>query len=204
MTQEQDQLREWFLENAVVTDIKKGYIVVAELNIVLDTELLGLITNAWIQLFQNLEIDAIVGLPDAAGRLVSPLALALNIPTILPAKKHSYPKGWEGLGEVVEYEAESFTGPTQEVMSAFIGGVIAGMRVLVIDDVVATGEVGASAILALQQAGVIVVGLGVIFDKVWQGGVEKIEHETGVPVSSLVSVDEITPEGKIKLRDGKQ
>lgn len=201
MISEHIMLLDWFKQNAVVTDIKKGYIVVSKLNIVLDTEMLKLITAAWAVCFADLKVDAIVGLPDAAGRLISPLAIALQIPIILPAKKRSYPKGWEGLGNVVEYAADSFTGPTQEVTKAFIGGIQKDMRVLVIDDVAATGAVGTAAIHAMQNAGVNIVGMGVIFDKAWQGGVERIVENTGVNVCSLITVEQIYLNGEIKLRE---
>jgi adenine/guanine phosphoribosyltransferase-like PRPP-binding protein len=193
-------LRKWFVENAQVLNREQGYILVPPLNITLSTALLRKITAGWAHCLEGQQFDAVVGLPDAGARLVSALAMIMDIPVILPAKKRACPTSWSKVGQVVRYEAKTFTGPGQEIIQAFIGGIVAGMRILVIDDVSATGEVGVAAIAALQAAGTQVGAMGVIFDKSWQNGVARIERETGVPVFSLITVDSIDENNRVVLR----
>ncbi len=96
------------------------------------------------------------------------------------------------------FSNESFTTGQKNVISHF-GFVEPGMRILVIDDVVAHGSTAIAGIQALQAAGAKVVGLAVLFDKVWQNGTQRIKSETGVDVFSLIRVKEVTPEGKLIL-----
>lgn len=199
MSLTEKKLNKWFLQNAKVTDLKKGYVVVSPLNIDIHTDLLEIIITCWAKQFSKIHIDSIVGIPDAGARYATPLALKLKAKRTLPAKKRSYPIGWEKLGKVVQYEARSFTGFTEEVTTSFIGGVRKGEKVLLVDDVTARGDVGVAAIKALQKAGVIVVGLAIVFDKIEQGGVERIEKETGVKVFSLIRIQHIAEDGSIIL-----
>ncbi|HEX7018106.1 MAG TPA: phosphoribosyltransferase family protein, partial [Patescibacteria group bacterium] len=99
---------------------------------------------------------------------------------------------------VVSFSNASFTMNSEEVRS-HIGFVEAGMKVLLVDDVIAHGTTAVTAINALQAAGIEVVGLAVLFDKAWQGGRERIKKETGIEPFSLISIQEITPEGEIRL-----
>jgi adenine/guanine phosphoribosyltransferase-like PRPP-binding protein len=97
---------------------------------------------------------------------------------------------------VISYTNASFT-MAQDGVKSHLGFVKKGMKVLLVDDVVAYGETATAAINALQAAGVEVVGLAVLFDKQWQGGVERITSTTGVPVHSLISIEKILPDGTI-------
>jgi adenine/guanine phosphoribosyltransferase-like PRPP-binding protein len=72
--------------------------------------------------------------------------------------------------------------------------------VLLLDDVVAHGDTAIAAIDALHSAGVEVVGLAVLFDKLWQGGVEAIKKKTDVDTYSLIRIKEITSSGSVVLQ----
>jgi adenine/guanine phosphoribosyltransferase-like PRPP-binding protein len=190
-------LKQKFLESAFVKDAKKGYIVVKSFNLAIDPDVLEFASRCWAEHFHHdTHIDAIVGLPDAGARLVSVLGEMLRVGSILPSKRTLVvPGAWE---DVVSYRNQSFTTNQDEVQS-HIGFMKAGMRVLLVDDVVAHGNTAIAAIKALQAAGVEVIGLAVLFDKAWQGGVERIESETGVKVFSLINIKKITPKGKVVL-----
>lgn len=187
-----------FLESAYVKDAQKGYVVVKEFNLSIDPDILELASSCWAQQYHHdTHIDAIVGLPDAGSRLVSILAGMLRVKTILPSKRSStVPGAWQ---DVVSFTNNSFTMDTQDIRS-HIGFVKPGMRVLLIDDVVAHGTTAIAAISALQMAGIEVIGLAVLFDKTWQHGVERVAQETGVEVFSLIRIDEITPKGEVVLK----
>lgn len=187
-------LREFFLKSAFVKDAKSGYIVAKPFNLCIDADILEIASRCWAHHYRKENIDAIVGLPDAGARLVSLLSNMLGIPTILPAKRSAIvPGGWE---DVVSYENDSFT-TGQKGVKSHIGFVQKGKRVLVIDDVVAHGDTAVAGLKALQDAGVEVVGMGVLFDKAWQGGLEHVEKETGIKVFSLIRLQTISPEGTI-------
>ena len=192
-----DFLKQKFLKAAFVKDAHKGYVVVKEFNITIDPDVLEFASRCWAEkYYPDKNIDAVVGLPDAGSRLVSILAQKLQVNSILPSKRSpQVPGAWE---DVVSYTNSSFTMDKTEVVS-HIGFIKNGMRVLVVDDVVAHGHTAIAAIQALQKAGATVVGLAVLFDKVWQQGIETIQKETGVETFSLVRIQKIDEQGKIYL-----
>ncbi len=190
-------LKQKFLSTAFVKDAAKGYVVVKEFNLSIDPDILQFASRCWAEHYhQDTHIDAIVGLPDAGARLVSVLGEMLRVKHILPSKRTLViPGAWEN---VVSFTNKSFT-TNQEEIKSHIGFVKPGMRVLLVDDVVAHGTTAVAAIKALQQAGVEVVGLAVLFDKTWQGGIEVIKKETGIEAYSLISITTITPDGQFEL-----
>jgi len=191
-------LRQRFLESAFVKNARKGYVVVEAFNLNIDPDILEMASSCWAQKYHHqTDIDAIVGLPDAGARLVSILGSRLRVKAILPSKRTTVvPGAWK---DVVSFSNDSFTTDSQDVQS-HIGFVKAGMRVLVVDDVVAHGTTAVAAIKALQKAGVEVIGLAVLFDKTWQGGVERIRQETGVETFSLINIQEISQKGELTVK----
>ncbi len=190
-------LKEKFLNSAYVKDAQKGYIVVKEFNLSIDPDILSFASKCWAEKYAELQpLDAIVGLPDAGSRLVSVLAEMLHVKSILPSKRTTtIPGAWE---DVVSYSNASFTMGQDEVQS-HIGFIKPSTSVLLVDDVVAHGDTAVAAIKALQKAEVHVAGFAVLFDKVWQKGIERIKAETGVEVYSLIRIQEIRADGQIIL-----
>ncbi len=191
-------LRQKFLDCAFVKDVAQGYVVVKEFNLSIDLDVLEFASRCWAEQYHHdTHIDAIVGLPDAGARLVSVLGEMLRVKTILPSKRTAIiPGAWE---DVISYSSKSFT-TGQDDIKSHIGFIKSGMRVLLVDDVVAHGDTAAAAIKALQQAGVEVIGLAVLFDKVWQKGVELIKQETGIETCSLIRIESISTDGKLILK----
>lgn len=192
-----DFLKQKFLQSAYVKDAAKGYVVVKSFNLAIDPDVLEFASRCWAEHYHHdTSIDAIVGLPDAGARLVSVLGEMLRVGVILPSKRSSViPGAWE---DVVSYANKSFTMDQQEIKS-HIGFVKSGMRVLLVDDVIAHGNTAVAAIKSLQDRGVDVVGLAVLFDKSWQNGLTRIAAETQVKPFSLIHINEITPDGEIVL-----
>lgn len=192
-----DFLKQKFLQTAFVKDAKSGYVVVKEFNLTIDLDVLEFASRCWAEHYHHIkDIDAIVGLPDAGSRLVSVVGEMLRVQHILPSKRSEIvPGAWEN---VVSFSNKSFTMHLEGVRS-HIGFVEKGTKVLLIDDVIAYGNTAITAIKALQKAEAEVVGLAVLFDKTWQGGVKKIEQETGIKPFSLISIQKITGKGEIRL-----
>lgn len=190
-------LQQQFLKGAYVKDAAQGYVVAKEFNLTIDPQLLTIASQCWAEQFRNTHnIDAIVGLPDAGARLVPVVGSMLHIPHILPSKRAAVvPGAWEN---VVSFSNASFT-TGQQGVSSHIGFVEPGMRVLVLDDVIAHGNTAIAAIQALKAAGAEVAGMQVLFEKVWQGGSKKIAQETGITPFSLIRIEEIQPDGSIIL-----
>jgi adenine phosphoribosyltransferase len=64
--------------------------------------------------------------------------------------------------------------------------VFEGERVLLVDDVIATGGTAAAAIALLRNVGAEVVAFSVFIELVFLGGAEKID---GVPIHALLRYD---------------
>jgi adenine/guanine phosphoribosyltransferase-like PRPP-binding protein len=105
-------------------------------------------------------------------------------------KDQFIPSTWK---DVYRQELKSFTTSSDRV-TVFSGinlsFVKKGDRVLLLDDVCATGETGYHIIEGLRKRGVTVVGYAVLFDKIFQGGLEYIQT-LGIKTYSCIRVEKI-------------
>lgn len=100
----------------------------------------------------------------------------------------------QNLGEITKmtarvgtiFTAHSYSRNTD--VSYYLPQVPSGKRVLVIDDVSAQGSISVALVHELQKMGAEVVGLGVYFNKDWQGGLKRFTAETGVPSFSVIRI----------------
>jgi adenine phosphoribosyltransferase len=81
-----------------------------------------------------------------------------------------------------EYELEY----GNDALEVHVDAVVAGEKVLLVDDVIATGGTAAAAIRLLRGIGADVVGLSVFIELVFLGG---SEHLDGVPLHALLRYD---------------
>ncbi len=65
---------------------------------------------------------------------------------------------------------------------------LAGKTALVIDDVLAEGGISQDVLRQILSLGVDVKGFGVYFTKLWEGGVEKIVNEFGIPIVAAIAI----------------
>jgi orotate phosphoribosyltransferase len=68
-----------------------------------------------------------------------------------------------------------------------------GDRCLVVEDVVTTGGSTIAALEALQEAGMAVVGVTAVLDRLAGGG-ERIARAAGAPYAPLTTIDDVFPE----------
>jgi adenine phosphoribosyltransferase len=85
---------------------------------------------------------------------------------------------------IEEYELEYGV----DAIEIHVDAVNEGDRILLVDDLIATGGTAEASIKLLQRAGATVVGAAFVIDLPDLGGAKRIEA-LGVPVSSLVSYE---------------
>jgi adenine phosphoribosyltransferase len=133
-----------------------------------------------IQLFQeqNIEYDRIVGLDARGFPMAGALSAMTGKPFAMARKKGKLP------GETIftEYELEYGT----DELHLQSDSVLEGDRVLVIDDVIATGGTLEAATSLIERMNGEVVGILSIMDLTFLGGSEKLKAK-GYPVFSILS-----------------
>jgi len=193
-------LRKEFLAEAKVIDPDRGYISVSAFNLRMKPSVLKAAASVIAQEFSGEKIDIVHGIPHSGNYLATAVALELGGQVRLHAsrKDQNIPTSWK---DVYREEVRSFTtssGGATVFSGINLSFVQKGDRVLLLDDVCATGETGHHIVSGLQQRGVTVVGYAVLFDKVFQGGLDYVAT-TGVKVFSCVRVAAIGKHDSITL-----
>ncbi|MDY5584983.1 MAG: adenine phosphoribosyltransferase [Arcanobacterium sp.] len=123
------------------------------------------------------KVDAVAGLESRGFILAAPLAVELGIGMLTVRKAGRLPGPTVGVDYDLEY------GSARMELQPFT--VEDGMRVLVIDDVLATGGTAAAAFDLIKQAGGNPVGLCVLLELLDLGGREALGVD--VPVESVLA-----------------
>ena len=119
--------------------------------------------------------DIIAGVESRGFLFATPLALRMNLPMIMIRKADKLP------GEVVSYQYDLEYGTdTIQIQSDAIS---AGQRVVIIDDLLATGGTLSASVKLCHQVGGEVVGCGVVINLEFLSGGENLT----VPYISLVN-----------------
>lgn len=193
-------LRQVFLKEAHVLDIRRGYISVSPFNLRMRPDVLKTAASLIAHHYRQSRINVVHGIPHGGNYLATAVALEMGNSVRLHAsrKDQNIPVSWK---EVYRQEVRSFTtsGEGATVFSGInLSFVRPGERVLLVDDVCATGETGERIISGLLGRGVTVVGFTVLFDKAFQKGLERVT-QLDIDVYSCVSIKEITSDGEIRL-----
>jgi adenine/guanine phosphoribosyltransferase-like PRPP-binding protein len=200
-------LKTEFLHDAKVIDAERGYISISSFNLRMKPQVLKSAAILIANEFKDDHIDIVHGIPHSGNYLAT--AVAMELGESLPAgrqvrlhasrKDQNIPSSWK---DVYRAEVQSFTTSSQSV-TVFSGinlsFVQKGDRVLLIDDVCATGEAGYHIVNGLQKRGVKVVGFAVLFDKIFQGGLEYVSS-LGIKVFSCVRVEKIGKGDSVTLK----
>jgi adenine phosphoribosyltransferase len=130
------------------------------------------------QQYEGVKVDTVLGI-EARGFIFAPaLAYALNA-GFIPVRK---PKKLPGETTRITYDLE-YGSDTLEIHRDAIG---AGHRVLIIDDLLATGGTAYAVAKLVEQMGGIVAGLGFVVELTFLNGREKLQ---GHDVFSLIQYD---------------
>lgn len=137
--------------------------------------------------FGDVQVDKILTV-EASGIAIACLtAVAFDYPRVVFAKKMVPSTMVEGFYEA---EAKSFTKGTVSMLRVSKKFLTAGDRILIVDDFLAHGEAATALADIAAQAGATIVGFGIVIEKAFQGGGDKL-RQAGHRVESLAVIDKI-------------
>ncbi|WP_353462161.1 adenine phosphoribosyltransferase [Mammaliicoccus sciuri] len=136
-------------------------------------------TDQIVQYAQDKQVDVVVG-PEARGFIIGcPVSYAMGIGFAPVRKEGKLPR------EVIRYEYDLEYG--SNVLTMHKDAIKPGQRVLITDDLLATGGTIEAAIHLVESSGGIVVGIAFLIELKYLNGIEKLK---GYDVVSLISYDE--------------
>ncbi|MCE4956206.1 adenine phosphoribosyltransferase [Macrococcoides caseolyticum] len=136
-------------------------------------------TDKIVQFAKEKQIDIVVG-PEARGFIIGcPVAYAMGIGFAPVRKEGKLPR------EVIRYEYDLEYG--SNVLTMHKDAIKPGQRVLITDDLLATGGTIEATIKLIEELGGIVAGIAFIIDLKYLNGMEKLK---GYDVLTLVEYDE--------------
>ena len=130
--------------------------------------------------YKGMEVDKVAGIEARGFILGSAVAVSLEAGFVLVRKAGKLP------GETIghDYDLEYGTDRVEIHKDA----IKKGERVLLIDDLIATGGTASAAVQVIEQCGGEIVGVGVVIDLPDLGGSKRIEAH-GLKVTSLCSFE---------------
>ncbi|MCK4336803.1 MAG: adenine phosphoribosyltransferase [Candidatus Aminicenantes bacterium] len=132
---------------------------------------------------EKLKPDIIAGIESRGFIFAAPVAYQLKLGLALIRKKGKLPYKTVGVRAPNEYAVENF--------EMHIDSVDEGQRVVVIDDLIATGSSSISAVDLVKKLGGIVIGFGVLVDLEFLKGVEAIRKaHPDTEILSLIKFNE--------------
>jgi adenine phosphoribosyltransferase len=158
------------LEAAIraVPDFPKPGILFRDITPVLENPLLcKAVTEGFREQLIDTPIDAIAGIESRGFLFGMPLALALGVPFLTVRKKGKLP--WKTVSHKYDLEYGSAE------VEMHVGSVRPGMRVLVHDDLLATGGTAAAAAELVRLQGGSVAGFSFLIELSFLNGLRKLE-----------------------------
>jgi len=158
------------LEAAIraVPDFPKPGILFRDITPVLENPLLcKAVTEGFREQLIDTPIDAIAGIESRGFLFGMPLALALGVPFLTVRKKGKLP--WKTVSHKYDLEYGSAE------VEMHVGSVRPGMRVLVHDDLLATGGTAAAAAELVRMQGGSVAGFSFLIELSFLNGLRKLE-----------------------------
>ena len=133
-----------------------------------------------VQPFAGRKIDRVAGIEARGFILGGAVAHQLSVGFLPLRKKGKLPHKTVSVEYALEYGADT--------IEMHIDGCQAGEKVMLIDDLIATGGTALAAIKLLREAGAEVVAAGFVIDLPELGGADKL-RAAGVPVSTLIAFE---------------
>ncbi len=131
--------------------------------------------------FENMRIDAVAGV-EARGFIVGgAVADRLGTGFIPIRKKGKLP--WRAIGQ--DYQLEYGT----DIIEMHEDAVQPGERVLIVDDLIATGGTVEAAVKLVRRLGAEVAGAAFIIDLPELGGAQRLVRDCGIQAHALIAFD---------------
>ena len=189
-----------FLEERILKDgiVKEGNVLKVDsfLNHQIDVAFLAQIGQAFRDRFDGCQVDRILTI-EASGIGIACLAAQAfgNVPVVFAKKNRTK----NIAGDVFISQVESFT-QSKRPYNIFVSKEFLkpGEKVLLIDDFLANGSALSALIDIVRQAGAQVVGAGIVIEKAFQPGGQRI-REQGVRVESLARIQEMSEETGVQF-----
>jgi adenine phosphoribosyltransferase len=131
-----------------------------------------------VQPFAGMKIDKVAGIEARGFILGGAVAHQLSTGFVPLRKKGKLPHQTRAVEYALEYGSDS--------MEMHLDAVMAGERVMLVDDLIATGGTALAAVQLLKEADAEIVAAAFVIDLPELGGAEKL-RAAGVPVSTLVA-----------------
>jgi adenine phosphoribosyltransferase len=171
------------LKNAIrsIPDYPKPGIMFRDITTLLgDARAFRRAVDELVQPWSGTKIDKIAGIEARGFILGGAVAHQLSAGFVPIRKKGKLPHKVVSIGYSLEYGIDE--------MEIHVDGVTAGERVILVDDLIATGGTASAAVKLLQKLGADVVAACFVIDLPDLGGAKKIEA-LGVPVRCLIAFE---------------
>jgi adenine phosphoribosyltransferase len=191
-----DHILEAFNNQPIKIVSNKKYCVntITDHSPVTQPELLEQIIDEAKQIINYSEVDILIGEEDRGGYICSLLSIPLKKPFTLTKWN---PSGFEG-----EIEIDFKNAYTNGRL--YLNGIKpVHKKAIIIEDIIDTGGTIVAMINLLQKAGIEVIEVFAIADKVDYGGKERIYKETGIMPKTLVSFESGKSFSKVLSRNNK-
>lgn len=169
-----------YLKNIIrdVPDFPKQGIVFKDITPILtDAVAFRRVIDAFVERYRGREIDAVVGIESRGFIFGAPLAYQLGTGCVLVRKKGKLPYKTVEVSYDLEYGSA--------VVEMHVDSVRRGDKVVVVDDLLATGGTAAAACELLKKQGAHIVECAFVVELAFLNGRKKLQHE----VCSLVAYD---------------
>ena len=157
---------------------EKGIVFKDITPLLLDPKLLDAAVQQICDEFQSADVEKVMAIESRGFIFGAPVALRLGAGLVLARKAGKLP--WKR--HRVEYALEYGT----DVIEVHVDSIAKGERVLVVDDVLATGGTAEAAGRVVEQAGGQLVGMAFLLELDFLHGRQKLE---GIDVRALLSYD---------------
>ena len=148
-----------------------------------DVQLMQEIGREFAAYFADKGITRVVTVESSGIAPAAMTALAMNLPLVVLKKQGSRILS----DDLLQTTVRSFTKNNSYELTLKHEFMPKGERVLLIDDFLASGEAAVGVHTLLQQAGATLCGIGIVIEKAFQGGHERLES-MGCDVFSLARI----------------
>ena len=153
------------------------------LNHQIDPQLMMKIGEEFALRFKNNNVTKILTIEASGIAVAIMVGFVLQVPVVFARKKKSAVCN----DDVYSTTVYSFTKKESNYVTVSAGLLNKGDNIMIIDDFLANGEAALGLASIVEQAGASVVGIGIVIEKAFQPGSEKLKN-AGYRVESLVRI----------------